>query len=426
MSSDSVHLLVLVHGMWGNPGHLAELNRIILETQSTVSKSPSLHVLLAETNREDATYDGIDWGGERVAQEVAEELDKLQKSGKTVTRFSITGYSLGGLVSRYVVGILHQRGFFQSISPVNFNTIATPHIGLLRYPSIMSSLFSSLGPKLLSRTGEQFYCVDQWSTTGKPLLEVMADPARIFYQGLALFKHIRIYGNAIHDITVPYVTSAIEIEDPFAEFSTNGIEVELDEEYSPLIKSYFLPPVPPPRAPKPAILSLGWFRSLKPKRPLLPPVFQVRFPFNLAIYALLPFLLPVVLSLVVVRLALATRSSRARIKLLEKDASNSDKLVHILAQLERQVEDAVVDFIDDPDPSPSPSKSNPSSEHPIITPLQRKMAASLNELPIEKKLAYIREVRNSHAVIICRDVKRFEVHRKGEGVLRHWADSFDL
>lgn len=67
----SVHLLVLIHGMWGNPAHLAELNRVITETYATPSSDGiELQVLLAEKNREESTYDGIDWGGERVAQEV--------------------------------------------------------------------------------------------------------------------------------------------------------------------------------------------------------------------------------------------------------------------------------------------------------------------------------------------------------------------
>lgn len=103
-------------------------------------------------------------------------MQELEKDGKKVSRFSVTGYSLGGLVARYVVGVLHQRNFFKNVAPVNFNTIATPHIGLPRYPSLISSLASSLGPKLLSRTGEQFYCADQWSPSGRPLIEVMADP----------------------------------------------------------------------------------------------------------------------------------------------------------------------------------------------------------------------------------------------------------
>jgi hypothetical protein len=72
--------------------------------------------------------------------------------------------------------ILHQRSFFHDVTPVNFNTFATPHIGLLKYPSLISSVFSSLGPKLLSRTGEQFYGVDKWGSSQQPLIEVMADP----------------------------------------------------------------------------------------------------------------------------------------------------------------------------------------------------------------------------------------------------------
>lgn len=66
-----IHLLVLIHGMWGHPGHLSELDRIIRETKSAPSNDGvELHVLLAEANREESTYDGVDWGGERVAQEV--------------------------------------------------------------------------------------------------------------------------------------------------------------------------------------------------------------------------------------------------------------------------------------------------------------------------------------------------------------------
>ena len=75
-----------------------------------------------------------------------------------------------------LISILHQRNFFATVTPVNYNTVATPHIGLLRYPSLFSRLGSFFGPRVLSRTGEQFYATDKWSNTGKALLEVMADP----------------------------------------------------------------------------------------------------------------------------------------------------------------------------------------------------------------------------------------------------------
>jgi len=67
----AIHLLVLVHGMWGNPEHLAELARIAEETHtSTNTDGTSLHILRAETIKDESTYDGVDWGGERVAKEV--------------------------------------------------------------------------------------------------------------------------------------------------------------------------------------------------------------------------------------------------------------------------------------------------------------------------------------------------------------------
>lgn len=46
-----VHLLVLIHGFWGNPGHLAELDRIIRETKQKQSADVDFEVLVAETNR---------------------------------------------------------------------------------------------------------------------------------------------------------------------------------------------------------------------------------------------------------------------------------------------------------------------------------------------------------------------------------------
>jgi hypothetical protein len=112
--------------MWGGPQNLASMHRIMKETRTHGASidldGAELHVMLPETNQAESTYDGIDWGGERVAAEASiyihrrlitslitfvqifQEIEKLEREGKTVTRFSVTGYSLGGLVARYVVG----------------------------------------------------------------------------------------------------------------------------------------------------------------------------------------------------------------------------------------------------------------------------------------------------------------------------------
>ena len=125
------------------------------------------------------------------------------------------------------------------------------------------------------------------------------------------------------------------------------------------------------------------------------------------------------------RVSISSYHSRSRIKLLEsEDASATQRLAHVFAQLERQVEDIVVDMVDD---SASSNGNQVSKMVPRITPAQRRMVAALNALPqLKKERAFIPDVTNTHGTIIARDVKNFEFHKIGEGVLRHWADAFIL
>lgn len=58
--------------MWGNPGHLDEMARKIRRQWSDVrnSLSSEFYLLVATANTDEYTYDGVDNGGERVAEEV--------------------------------------------------------------------------------------------------------------------------------------------------------------------------------------------------------------------------------------------------------------------------------------------------------------------------------------------------------------------
>jgi hypothetical protein len=57
--------------MWGNPGHMAELERVIKDKYSEPNKSgEELEVLVAKSNEGVSTYDGIELGAERIAKEV--------------------------------------------------------------------------------------------------------------------------------------------------------------------------------------------------------------------------------------------------------------------------------------------------------------------------------------------------------------------
>ena len=141
-------------------------------------------------------------------------------------------------------------------------------------------------------------------------------------------------------------------------------------------------------------------------------------------------------------------------QLLEKEEKSTERLAHIIGRLERDLEDAVIDMFDgdgaetrgaaasaavEPLSSGASSpvsetksegvaggrKTKADKDQPVLQEVQLKMVQWLNSLPgLKKELVFIHPVRNSHAVIISRDVKRFPGHKEGEGVLRHWADHF--
>jgi hypothetical protein len=65
-------MLIVSPGMWGRPDHLKALEATIRETvESKTVDDVQLEVLVAKTNQTISTYDGVDWGGERVAAEVS-------------------------------------------------------------------------------------------------------------------------------------------------------------------------------------------------------------------------------------------------------------------------------------------------------------------------------------------------------------------
>ncbi|KAB8556638.1 hypothetical protein FH972_025674 [Carpinus fangiana] len=206
-----LHLCVFVHGLWGSPGHLSFISGSLRDAH------PDLHLFSPKTNAGNLTYDGIEVGGERVTEEVEKELSELEAAGKKVTRMSVIGYSLGGLIARYVVGLLYSRGVFErGIEPVNFTTFATPHLGV-RSPVIgwKNQLFNVFGARTLSASGTQLFATDTFRDTGRPLLAVLADPGSIFVRGLALFQKRSLYANIINDRSVTFYTAGLSRHDPF-------------------------------------------------------------------------------------------------------------------------------------------------------------------------------------------------------------------
>jgi len=119
------------------------------------------------------------------------------------------------------------------------------------------------------------------------------------------------------------------------------------------------------------------------------------------LYLLLPLLVPIGILYITIDYLLASRSSRARIRILEKTA---------------------------PVPIPTPpSEDTPlGTDTTLMTAQQAAILRALNKLGgVRKYTAFRPAVRNSHAMLICLE-PRFADHRAGRGVLRHWVDNFEV
>ncbi|KAI8349685.1 putative serine esterase-domain-containing protein [Blakeslea trispora] len=174
--SRSISLVVLSHGLWGNKSHMS-----YIEKQIKAKYKNKVFILNSAVNEAKYTYDGVDICGKRLAKDIEYTVAQLEKKDIRVKKISMIGYSLGGLIVRFAIGVLGQKGFFDTIEPDYFVTFATPHIGVkVPSPSTFYRIFNFMSSKLVSRSGEQLQLIDVFDEkTGRPALEVMSDPGKL-------------------------------------------------------------------------------------------------------------------------------------------------------------------------------------------------------------------------------------------------------
>jgi pimeloyl-ACP methyl ester carboxylesterase len=427
------HLVVLIHGLWGTSAHLAYLSNSLRDRFAG-----DIHLLASQSNPGNLTYDGIDTWAERVEVEIDQALDALRGDGHSITKFSIVGYSLGGVVARYVIGLLYHKGFFDQIQPVNFVTIATPHLGA-RTPvsGFPNQLWNVLSARLLSASGRQLFLIDRFRETSRPLLSVLADPDSIFLHALRRFRHRSLYANIINDRLVPVYTASLSPTDPYADLT----KVKLNY----IDGSVILDPEHP--------------YDLLPKEKL-PTFYQqlrsgartwaIRTPLIIVLVALLP----VALSAFLVNSGVQTIRSQRRLKLREQTTQSDDsgisKISWIVGKVRVGLEDAFesinaaqpqdhlptnVGAADTKDTEPllatrelsHDKKSRESCEDAptlALTASQFAMIEALDDVGFKKWPVHIQKVRHSHAAIIVRSQRSsFE---EGKVVIKHFLDNFVL
>lgn len=208
---ENVHLFVLVHGLLGNPNHMNTIEKTVLKTLKGVG-SQRIVTIKPSSFRFWKTYDGIQRCAELVIADIFYEIEALKQTNKyTVSLFSIVGYSLGGLISRYVIGCLHEMGFFNEVTPVFYSSFATPHIGVRFFKKQVFDIVSnSCAPFLFGKTGNQLFLTDS-----QKLLIEMANPSSRYYKGLEQFECRILMANIKNDRSVAFYTSYITNYSPF-------------------------------------------------------------------------------------------------------------------------------------------------------------------------------------------------------------------
>ena len=444
MSSKADHLAVLVHGLWGQPKHLDYVRDTLREQYA----DDRLHILVVTSIGDNKTYDGVDTGGERVANEVEEKIAQLEKDGNTIQKISITGYSLGGLISRYAIGVLYSSGLFDRIQPVNFSTFATPHLGV-RTPKrgARSYIFNVLGAKTLSTSGQQMFLVDTFRDTKRPLLSVMADPNSAFAKGLAMFKNKWIYANTMNDRSVPYYTSAISRIDPFVELDKISVNY-LTPPGDVLLDSSN--PVTTRRSPWEDMTTFEKIRAA-------PRQTMKTLPFYLVLLTLMPIAVPAFLLNACYQTyqsaqrirhhesGSAFKLDKYRVKLLEEAEAATDRAYEQLTSSTRE------EYLPTPPPERETASSSSSTsqesdlkklsrretnrerdhDFPILalTEEQFDMIENLDRLGFDKYPVHIQKVRHTHAAIVVRMQKPLsgkDSFSEGKVVVKHWAEKFEV
>lgn len=310
---------------------------------------------------------------------------------------------------------------------------------------VQNHIWNVLGARTLSQSGRQLFTIDNFRNTGKPLLEILADPNSIFIKGLARFKRRALYTNIVNDRSAVYYTTGISKTDPYV----NLKKVRLN--YLDGYQDVLLDPEHPYEK-----LDSGPV----PERQVTagPPAPAVLIFFSL---------LPVVVSVFLCNSFFQTIRSSQRIRLHEKGLAGIRPETYRVPLLIQEMREAVEDAYENLNSSQaneylsegsdedgieeqgviSQDSGSPSTKEPAsavltrtksavsekgteagsggfptlaLAPYQFRMIDALDSVGWLKFPVHIHKVGHSHAAIIVRVEK--ESFSEGREVFRHWLD----
>ncbi|KAI9198482.1 hypothetical protein LWI28_016647 [Acer negundo] len=261
------HLLVLVHGIMAS-----QSDWTYVEAELKRRLGRNFLIYASSSNSYTKTFTGVDGAGKRLADEVMQVVKKTE----SLKRISFLAHSLGGLFARYAVAVLYsptaldsgepvdlsnskmadsqtacssRRGTIAGLEPVNFITLATPHLGVrgrkqlpfLFGVPILEKLAAPIAPILVGRTGSQLFLTDGKPNKPPLLLRMASDcEDRQFLSSLGAFRCRILYANVSYDHMVGWRTSSIRRETELVKpprRSLDGYKHVVDVEFCPPISS---------------------------------------------------------------------------------------------------------------------------------------------------------------------------------------------
>ncbi|KAG6557738.1 hypothetical protein Mapa_000504 [Marchantia paleacea] len=249
------HLLVLVHGILASPSDWK-----YVEAELKPQLGNRYLLFASAVNSYLNTFNGIDTAGKRLAEEVG----FVVKRTPSLKKISFLGHSLGGLFARYAISVLYkspsgavsltenqslveelerrgeknvhdtrQKATIAGLEPLDFITLATPHLGvrgrqqlpfLLGLP-VLEKLAAPLAPFFVGSTGRQLFLTDG-KASDPPLLLRMATDCEDgpFISALRAFKLRITYANVSYDHMVGWRTASIRRESELSKPPRRSLE----------------------------------------------------------------------------------------------------------------------------------------------------------------------------------------------------------
>ncbi|KAJ6239180.1 alpha/beta-hydrolases superfamily protein [Anaeramoeba flamelloides] len=194
------HFVFLVNGFGGHHSGMFGLQKELTK-RSKAYPQVEASIYVTKLNDGLKSFFGIDRSGQRVAQEIMDHVGQA-----TDFSFSIVGHSMGGVISRYALGVLDESKWFdkKNVALENYMAICSPHLGArnLNDKKKIGKIFNLVAPKL-GRSCNQFVLGDQKEN----LFMNLTKPK--FLSPLSKFQKRIIYGNIKYDWRVPFETALI-------------------------------------------------------------------------------------------------------------------------------------------------------------------------------------------------------------------------